>query len=518
MINTVYLADCCHSRAREDKREHLIFADASPHADLGVVSPECFGARADGSSSSSVRNTAAIQAAAATGKKVVFSAGTYVADGLQLTSAHSGLNWEGAGKNKTKIICRNPGVHTISLASVSKFRIARMAISGNYSNGCGIYGDGVVWYLLEDLLIDANGSHGIHLLGGSYIGAIRDCMISGNKGDGIYQVATSGGSQQNASYIYNNELRQNANGLTIWGYNIIVRENIIEGNVGFGARIRNGLTSNPYTASSLAVKDNYFEDNPSGHIRVETGALTCGVITGLEIENNYGYQDLTVPGVGFKAVSFVSGGHENEVRALTYRRNNRFGTANGTPAVIADFGGSLGFDCRIEPMFDLNAADLDVSKVAAQYINLGYAKLDYMQSKTLSGYFLAKGGSGIAYSETNRSDSITVSGSYTYFPIDLPLYADIFKIVVPVDTDSTEYTVGMNVMSKGYGATAEHAPRISFSKAGSGSGLIDSGAALVYTTNHRQSLASLDTILKLSVTLTTPGTYFRFGNPTVFYR
>jgi hypothetical protein len=487
-----------------------------------TVSVKDFGAVGDGVAD----DTAAIQAAIATNQAVFFPAGTYLHTGISVGIANNRVELEGAGWAKTKLLCTTPGAHSIAIRNTGtagqfyNFPVVRnLHIDGDDTNGCGIYGDGLVMYLFENLRITNQGSHGICLTdtgtpsGGSYLGVIRNVFSASNVGDGIYQVATKGADQQNASWISNCELQGNANGATIWGTSINITNSSLEGNLGYGLRIVTTNTGIAYPAQRLSLKDCYLEANTVGHIYVKT-RVASGLIEGLSIEDNYFFTPSG--GAGYVPILFDSGTNTNEIRGLSFKGNQFLFVV--APTVIANFGNALSNDCLIAPRFQFTGTpDFLTISTLTQYIGLGQAKFDYVKSQTLSGYFLSKGNLNIAYSGFEKSDNVTTNGN-AKFPLSVPLNASLVQFSVPVETDSTNYAINFILFGKSLDGTAAHTQIFNVAIASnSGSKTVKTTILPAYNSNFRVTGARVDMYFQMSVTLTTPGTVFYLGNPTVFY-
>lgn len=503
-----------------------------------VAEPEWWGARADGLDSSAAANTAAIMAAVHTRAKVTLSTGEYVHNGLAFTTSDTPLDMVGRGKHLTTLTCKSAGVHNISLTATTTFfehvHLADFAIKGNDLNGCGIYNNGVVWFVFERLYIWNNGSHGIQLDNnytpshGSFIGTIKDCLMYSNVGDGIYQVGTANGgsnmNQQNATYYVHNEMHFNANGITMWGVNLVARENVIEGNSGYGIQIQNFKSGAPaYGAIALDVADNYFEANALGHIYAKTQGISSGTIQGLTITGSYGYTDAPND-PSHPAVKFVSAGDQRELRELRYEKN-QFSNQSGLATI--DFGNVPGFDSVIVPgnalLTSSTVSAFQTAATVSNFINTGMARVEFIKSSTIQGFWMSKGGANITWSNMLKSDNITVSGAYSYFPLSLPLQAAIAKVIIPVETDSTAWSVDIKVQYKSNLNNSAYtnlfdAPYPSTGTA-SGSGVAETFSTPYYVgwTNNRRTLDNGDMILKITVTINSPGTFFYIGNPTLFY-
>jgi len=512
--------------------------------------PEDSGATSNNVRASAFVTTNAIHAKIATGKKVKFGHGDYWVGGIVIDSTHTEAHLEGSGFRKSKIWCYEAGVDVIRIidTDTAPFTgvyphdiyqypvIQDMALIGNQANGTGIVISGVAWYTLDDLFIKYMGGHGIHITessppsvaGGSFIGSIKNCKISWCLGDGIRQISVSPSSQQNASRISMTELQYcSGNGATLWGYQISVKDNTIEGNTGYGIELHNHVVDGTGdSAKVMVINDNYFEANRSGHlhVRTNTSASEAGNIVGLSIQNNFGFiengagsgLDATYVDVKF---STLNSNPHNQARAVTYRGN--YWTHRVDNTVEADFGNMLAHDCVVAPQYTLWSTTIwaDIDRVFAKHINLGNAKFDFIKSKVCQGLWDAKGGSGITYSTLIKSDNITVSGSNTFFPLgDIPLTAVFMPMSVYVDTDSTSFSITFEIQSRSFDSVDGYVTRVTKTIANkSGAQVIKTDGLSSNGIAFRQDFTHLDSILKITVTITTPGTYLYLGNPTVLY-
>lgn len=465
--------------------------------------------------------TAAIKAAIGSGNKTVyFPSGTYLVSTIRVPT-YTRLTGDGYGS-----IIKSDGSpnHIVVLAYVHHCTIDNLRIYGNSgnTNRCGIYADGAVWTVLENLLIDGCGSHGIQFTdtgtaySGSYPVMCRNVHCYANSGDGYHQVATGSKNQQNAIFVSNCEFQGNAgNGMTLWGTHITVVNSVIEGNAGYGINFDNGLGSGIYSATSLVVSENYFELNAAGHIHFRVG--TYGVIQECRVSDNYLGTNTSISGIRYKAITVTNYSSTiNSIRNFTFQRNHD-AISGVAPTVNADFDNALNASSVVIPYFgSLNA--VDVTTVPAKYTNLGYATLKFVKNLVLNGYWFAKGGSGITYSNYTKSDSITVSESSTYFPIQIPLGSRLFFFAIPVETDCKGYTVSMQLRSRAYDSVAAPAVVAAASGTGSGSQLVRTLTIPAYSkTADFVASDRAELVLQLSVAWATPGTHFYLGSPSIYY-
>ena len=484
------------------------------------VSVKDFGAVGDGVTD----DTTALQNAFNSKKRVYVPEGVYLHTGLVVDYSTKQAHLEGAGWSKSILKCVASGKHSITIKNTGtgnqylNFPVVRnLAIDGDNTNSCGIYVDGVAWYVFDNLKISHQGSHGIYFTdtgtptGGSYIGVINKCYIAGNTGDGINQVATKGADQQNASWISNCEIQGNKNGISVWGCAITITNASIEGNKERGINIATTNNSGvPYPLMRVSVKDNYFEANNLGQVYVKTSGAT-GLIEGLSIEDNY-FSHLANT-VDYVPVKFKSSA-ASEVFGLSFKGNKFLNAVE--PNILADFGNGLAHDCIVAPMFRVNGIPDFASPL--KYINLGSAKFNYIKSVTPSGYFYAKSPNGVKYTEITKSDNVTTAGS-VIFPIDIPLNSSLVQVSIPVETDSTNYTIQMVLRGRNINGVNSHSDIINVPITSSGTAVVKTQSlnAYVSTDSLRVKADNADMYLQVYISATTFGTYFYLGNPTVFY-
>jgi hypothetical protein len=126
------------------------------------------------------------------------------------------------------------------------------------------------------------------------------------------------------------------------------------------------------------------------------------------------------------------------------------------------------------------------------------------------------GGSGISYTTQTKSANITVSGSDILFAPDLPLYAIPVGLVLGIETDATNYDVQVFLSSRAIGSTGAFSSFLTFSMPGS-SGSINKQWIFNPLSNVRKTTSSFEWQMEINVVLTTPGTFFYLGNPSIAY-
>lgn len=479
------------------------------------VSVKDFGAVGDGVTD----DTAAFAAALSAERRTVYvPQGTYIVSSIDMPSF---TRLTGSGYNSV-IKSNGSSNHVVVIDTALHCQIDNVRISGNdtKTNLCGIYGNGAVWLVIDNVTVNGNGSHGIHLTGtaiayaGSYMIQIRNLHSQANNGDGIRHQGTSSSNQANAIHIDTSEFQSNGgNGATVWGASVSLSNNVFENNTGYGLCFDNGLTSgSAYASYAMASENNYFELNYAGHINARVG--TYGTINSLRLVGNYFTANSGTLGVSYVPITVTNYSSSlNPIRQLKYE-NNIFAIVGTDLTTYANFGNALSASCCLD-IFTGTHSTTVIDTLPAKYINIGYATVKYIKSVVLNGYWFAKGGSGITWSSRTKSDNITVSGSKTEFPVQVPLGSRINFTAVPVETDSTNYTVLMYLKYRAYNSTASFSTLFG-SGTGSGSGLVKSQATATLG-NDLVDTTQGEWTLEITVTLTSPGTYFYLGSPSVYY-
>ena len=488
--------------------------------------------------------TDAINTAIAVNKALYFPEGSYLHTGILITSAIVNFTTlTGAGKNRTKLVCLTAGKDNLTITSpltstnanyfASNMTIRDMSFYGNNLTGRGIVLDTVCWYTIEDVYILGMGSHGIEILcstglpiNGSFTGSITKTKTQNCGGDGFRQIARSGSGQQNATWISNCEFQSSkGNGVTLWGTNLTVQNNVIEGNIGYGVQLDNkNTTGNIYSATSINISDNYFETNSAGHINCTVSAggnVGSGVVVGLIVEGNYGYSIVnTIP---FSVTN--TGSTENTIRDFRYASNN-FGYMGAGYTIEADFANALNVSSQVNPYWNYNSSSVAIYNQASletKFIGLGYCKFAGLINYTCNGFLTAKGGNNLSYpSDLFRSGNVTVSPANTYFPLDIPMNSKIERLGIAIDTDSASYKVRLRVKGAKYDYIGPGIAPISIFESIettlSGSTYMISESSLSHSTScGRITSNNANLMLEVVVTITTTGTYFYLGNPTIYY-
>jgi hypothetical protein len=304
---------------------------------LSYVTPQMFGAI-----SSTVRdNTIPLQKAIieteSSGGLLYIPTGTYNHTGLTINRAITikgdgmlgpwSTSWDGPGGGTIlNNIGTGPGL-TIAAQTVSGYTVSCITIedialtSSSYasSHGLVIQGDGGV-HNINRVSVMYAGGHGIYIGGTASTFAntsvvnLTNCIIMSNQRSGIYGRHALNG-QINAINIMDNQIQANGTnkaydaGVNVWGNNINILRNTIQGNLGTGVMLTAqdvrgiGSTVQSSVIANVNIQHNYMEINSKGNIQVRPGynASTSiyQYIVGLNISDNYSYQssNVVLPGI-----------------------------------------------------------------------------------------------------------------------------------------------------------------------------------------------------------------------------
>ena len=503
----------------------------------GEVNVAWFGLSAGNSAAA---NTAVINSAISAVSRyshLDFPAGTFDHNSITI---NKGLVIKGQGRYATQLRNVEVGAPAIlieaSTGFVSHFAMSNITLRGNgttlkgsdATTGQGILARGLVEFSFENLLIIYHGSHGIELgqetvasANGIYQGSIVNCDIEQNKGDGIKSIATGTTDQKNAVLIEDSNIAQNGgNGINHWGYTHWIQNNSIQGNIGAGILISSDNPTSNYSSHLTLIQENHFETNAGGHVVMKTASGKA--IVGVTIVSNYFHTDTDDVTVGVTADIFITdAGNALSalVRGLTCVKNihSPFGTT-ATTWIYANFGGGLSLASLIEPSHGTLTTDNELSN---RYIGFGAARVNWRKQQVIHGATNIMGATNITWSGYLKSDNITVSGANAFFPIALPTNTVLHRAGVYVDTDATAFTVEFTVLKRAHSGVGAYSAVTLQSVTGAASGFISTSdfPALTGIANTRITPVSNldDWTLKITVTLTTPGTYFYLGNPVLWY-
>jgi hypothetical protein len=177
-----------------------------------------------------------------------------------ITIIGAGSRWDGTVLHN---LGSGPNVTIDNPAMQTGARLHNLMLTGN---GSGVYvnsqGQSVLdrVYILEQLrygieFADCDECH-------STVFSIIGCRIENNGKDGIYG-RTRSASQKNAITIRNTSIERNQDGINLFGNQVWINENVVEGNRGRGLVV-------PYSTNqtdiNTLIKNNYFEQNNGGNV------------------------------------------------------------------------------------------------------------------------------------------------------------------------------------------------------------------------------------------------------------
>lgn len=478
------------------------------------VSVKDFGAVGDGVTD----DTAAINAALGSGaRNIYFPVGFYKHTGLTISSAQrlvGANNSEGVG---SVLVCSAAGVDNITIPAAGNVVIENLCIRGNNpggtpsTNGSGIVINTQATPTLRNVFIFNNGGYGIKIVGDASRLNVDTCRIQSNTLGGVWGKGV-GTAQINAITIKNSSISFNGPfGVDVWGSSVTIENNIIESHV-VGVKVSYVGTASVSAIYAYAIKNNYFEAHSTNQILVET--TVSQTIVGFEITGNYGYRNTS--DAAYRHVKFVSSS-ANEVRSMVYGFNAFYSNISLATAVVADFGSRLAGDCVIYPYFTYSTSGLVLSAPFTNYENLGSAKFEAYKSVICNGVTESFGGSGISYTTLEKSANITVSGSKIFFAPDIPLGALPVSLTLGIETDATSYSVAAYIYSRALGSTGSFGTVTASFTMPATSGSTTQTWIFNPLTAVRKTTTVFEYKLEITVTLTTPGTTFYIGNPSITY-
>ena len=488
------------------------------------INVKWFGAKGDGITD----DTAAIQNAInnSLGRILFFPKGNYKHTGLLISDA---INIEGESMNETLLTntsASNFGIRVYNARGyMLPFTISNLQVRGT-STGAAILVDTEVKLHITHVYVIENEGIGVQIgTNGNHVSllTISECTFQKNKGDAIYGVSNST-SQINAVNILDCSITGNyANGIKLTGTSINIENNTIQGNSKCGILISNFDQNSSNQGTTGKISKNYLELNKDGNIIIEVGlangfARTCN---GLEFSNNYSLMNSSAINSGVNTHLKITktsniASVDQYVKGFIFE-GNRFSSV-GT-FIYADFGDALSVDSVLRFSEKEDTSEYVAEDLNTKYINFGLAKVFMAERLVVNGFFNQKGGD-INYSNllSYMSDSVDISTpKIAYYNLPIPSNKIIINASVYVDTDSTNYSVTFNVISRdprlnGNAYTNLFNDASNVNKSGSqliiGANLASYGSA----NNRRIKRLKEDLILKITVQGTN-GTYFKIGNP-----
>ena len=446
------------------------------------------------------------------GATIYFPMGTYIINGIHLKK-HINIIGLSPVNTVIKNTSNNPAL-LISPPSLNDYRtyIKDIEIRGN---GTGIYGegatsgDGIVietpYIDLENVRSVYHGGHGILLSKNKWSWSLefKNCLIGYNKLDGLNSIATSGGSQKNDIDIINCSFTRNGkNGINIWSTNVNILRNSIDGHKEYGIKVNRSEVNATYPLDTLNIEHNYFETNRLGHLEFHTGyGSYINVIRGLNINGNYFYSakgsdfdEQTTSLIDFK---FTPVNRQTpSIRDLNFGKNS-FLLINLPDVAYADFKNGLGKDSVIYNHYQNYFNNKLINTFGA--IVLG------AKEKVVSGFLQAK---GVNWESMEQSANVE-SGTKVYFPLSLPKGSTLYKIGIPVFTDSTKWHIELRVLSRPINSRDDYTQRYITAKY-NGSGDYELSGMPVSA-----NIENSDNIVEITITRIDNGTTLTLGN--LFY-
>jgi hypothetical protein len=380
------------------------------------------------------------------------------------------------------------------------------AVSGGTS-GNGIVFDDIVTVCLERAFVSGHGGHNItkNMSSLSNINNIYidHCDIRDAYGDGINLIGTLdlGTGQVNTVHITGNNIAENiGNGISIWGANIVIDgANTIQNNDGYGIEIKSRADDHNAAAQGVVIEGNYFEIDKAGfiHVYASTASGHVSTVVGLRIIGNFGIMANTQVNVG--VTSLVTIEYPEKSGVGTAIRNLTFDNPAFTSSTlnIIDANDVLMCDSVIKIPY---AGDIG-------YVDMGFATI--LSKK----YYVVDCSNAQGATYDIATGYAVVSGNVDIiYPVDIRSYQNIYKVAVYVKTDSTNYNISMSLYGRNAGIDVD----ASYTEL-----VIKSRTAQTGSQSFEQApssaldnvYAGVDLYLKISITLTTPGTYFRLGKP-----
>jgi hypothetical protein len=202
---------------------------------------------------------------------------------------------------------------------------------------------------------------------------------------------------------------------------------------------------------------------------------------------------------------------------MLYGFNAFYSNISLITAVVADFGSRLAGDCVVYPYFTYTTSGVTLTAPFTNYENLGSAKFEAYKSVICPGVTESFGGSGITYTTLEKSSNITVSGSKIFFSPDVPLGAIPVSLTIGIETDATNYSVSAFIYSRALGSTGAFSTVTASFTMPATSGNTTQTWIFNPLTAVRKTPTVFEYKMEIVVTLTTPGTTFYLGNPSIAY-
>lgn len=496
---------------------------------VNEIYPQWFGSKGDGVTDDSVSIQKSFDFSKLTKIKIYFVAGTYIASNLIADSIVI------TGEGQTRSTIKNNSISTACLKIVNNgTKVRDMSIIGNGTSSLGADATTAEGIILDGAggteagvanvdIINCNvtnhGKEGIKFSQGCWIINIEKTIVSKNKLDGIH-IDGSDGGQKNIINMSESTMAYNGgSGVFLWATSIVnIEKCTMEGNYKAGILVDCELGS--YVSKSIVslnINNNYFEENGYGHIFIRAGKYTNPSTIyrnaySISIKNNYGYQTVSKFNDGIinsvTCISIGTGVDTQAIRDFHYSQNN-FRMTSYSGYYVADFGDALYYGSEVD--YGHSDSVLPWSSIK----NLGQATCNYAKEFTVSGFALAN---GITYNNLLKSEDV-VSGTVVYYPVQIPTYSSIMSVGVYVDTDSTNYSIKFNLLTRDGKTINSYTARIIYNDTitRTSAGYVESHSPAYFSQLGRILPDNSDCRLSIEVTRTVPGSYFYLGNPCIKY-
>ena len=250
--------------------------------------------------------TAAIQAtfdAAGLNGKVEFPAGVFIISDSISKNVQMNIQGSGGG-NATKIIQTvdkpifkiNYNDALLAWWPISKISdiVFQGTDNAGHTNQHGILAEGELNLVIDNCVFVNNGGYGIKFDNSRthvYNCVVRDCKIGANNAGGAWAVGDDQNwNCNNISFIRNNLNVNHGHALTVWGLNIVLDDNAIQGNDSCGIFVSDAQYAGESSCLGLSIINNYVEVNGGSSIYFENGYISPGdfehFVDGVIIEGN----------------------------------------------------------------------------------------------------------------------------------------------------------------------------------------------------------------------------------------
>ena len=474
-------------------------------------------------------NTAKItKAIAATtyGGNLVFHPGTFLHTGIQINKS---INIIGSGRYATKLKNTSTGDSVTFSPNVERGSFRDIAVFGDgespygalaYSGKGFVFADNAVIWTFERVWMRGHGDHFFYADGSGDVNNINiiDCQLEWGKKSAIHFIQNSTANQINAINVEKCNISGfEINGIEVWGQSINIKNNSIQACKNRGI-VADGLISAAGLSSLrvINIEGNYFELCNNGYIHLRAvNSPYPRYLIGVNISGNYGdYGKIPGTTVDEAAVALVKVeapdwyAFDNlQVSSFTYESNNFFSsTFPTTLGAILDGSNVLSFDSKIS-----RTLQGGLTSWAVLHKNLGAARIldNWSNRQVLKGISAC-----VSHTYTQeKSPSVTATTDFV-FDVRNAEKGNIIYVGVPVETDSTSYTVSIIKKHRPIGSVAAYSTTTVTNIAGkSGNGLSE----LVGNSLNGVLTQYDDFYLVVRVSFQSAATYCYIHNPIIGY-